>query len=201
MKTPYAGYDVLSKWDSPSFDATTRAVLSERLARIPPRRFLSSDEWILLEALAARLLPQPERATPIPITPWIDALLFDGRGEGFRHDDMPPLRQAWRSGLAAIDAEARHRHGHSFAALAVTQQQALLQAIAAGAVQPACWRALPAQRFFTDILLKTAAGIYYAHPAAWSEIGFGGPASPRGYVRLGFSQRDGWEARAAPEVG
>jgi hypothetical protein len=35
---------------------------------------------------------------------------------------------------------------------------------------------------------------YYAHPTAWNEIGFGGPASPRGYVRMGFDKRDPWEA-------
>ena len=35
---------------------------------------------------------------------------------------------------------------------------------------------------------------YYAHPAAWNEIGFGGPASPRGYVRMDFDRRDPWEA-------
>jgi hypothetical protein len=35
---------------------------------------------------------------------------------------------------------------------------------------------------------------YYAHPSAWSEIGWGGPASPRGYVRLDFNDRDPWEA-------
>jgi hypothetical protein len=35
---------------------------------------------------------------------------------------------------------------------------------------------------------------YYAHPAAWSEIGFGGPASPRGYVRLAAGRQDPWEA-------
>jgi hypothetical protein len=195
MNSPYAGYDVLSKWDSPSFDAATRGVLSGRLTCIPPRRFLSPDEWSLMEALAARLLPQPERAAPIPITPWIDALLFSDQGEGFRHANMPPLRAAWRSGLAAIDAEARHRRGAGFGALPVAEQDALLEAIAAGDVAAICWQDVPAQRFFTDILLKTVVGIYYAHPSAWSEIGFGGPASPRGYVRLGFSQRDGWEAR------
>ena len=42
-------------------------------------------------------------------------------------------------------------------------------------------------------LLKTVAALYYAHPTAWSEIGFGGPASPRGYVRLGFNETDPWE--------
>jgi hypothetical protein len=57
------------------------------------------------------------------------------------------------------------------------------------------WPGLDPQRFFIGVLAKTIAGIYYSHPAAWSEIGFGGPASPRGYVRLGFDQRDPWEAK------
>ena len=35
---------------------------------------------------------------------------------------------------------------------------------------------------------------YYAHPTAWSEIGWGGPASPRGYVRMDLNERDPWEA-------
>jgi hypothetical protein len=26
---------------------------------------------------------------------------------------------------------------------------------------------------------------FYSHPWAWNEIGFGGPAYPRGYMRLG----------------
>jgi hypothetical protein len=43
-------------------------------------------------------------------------------------------------------------------------------------------------------LLKTLVSIYYAHPEAWNEIGFGGPASPRGYARLGMDRRDPWEA-------
>ncbi|MFP5247069.1 MAG: gluconate 2-dehydrogenase subunit 3 family protein, partial [Thermoanaerobaculia bacterium] len=57
------------------------------------------------------------------------------------------------------------------------------------------WNDLPPKRFFTEILLDAIVGEYYAHPHAWSEIGFGGPASPRGYVRLGLNQRDPWEAK------
>ena len=40
-------------------------------------------------------------------------------------------------------------------------------------LQDSAWR--------RDIVLA-----YYAHPTAWSEIGWGGPASPRGYVRMDF---------------
>ena len=140
-------------------------------------------------------MPQPERADPIPIVPWIDDLLTSNRGEGFRHDNMPPVHAAWRAGLAAIDMEAHRRHGCGFADLDSTSCDVLLRAIENDDVDPAIWTRVPAQRFFIDILVKTMAGIYYSHPAAWSEIGFGGPASPRGYVRLGFDERDPWEAK------
>ena len=40
-------------------------------------------------------------------------------------------------------------------------------------------------------------GLFYSHPTAWNEIGFGGPASPRGYVRLDGDHRDAWEAAEA----
>lgn len=194
MKIRYQGYDVLAKWDSPSFDDTTRTVLSRRLKVIPERRFLTAGEWALLDAIVARLIPQPERAQPILITPWIDDRLACNRGEGFRHDNMPPLRVAWRSGLAAIDGEAMRLFGADFARVASDLQDRTLSAIQRGDIDATLWNGVPAQRFFSDILLKTVAGFYYAHPAAWSEIGFGGPASPRGYVRLGFDERDSWEA-------
>jgi len=191
----YPGYDVLAKWDSPSFDDTTRGVLAQRLNHVPPRRFLSEAEWDLLEAVNRRLLPQPDRVEPIPITPWIDAMLADNRGEGYRHPDMPPLRECWRLGLAALADEAQVRYGRGFTALDGAEQDALLQALAANEARSPQWQAVHAERFFTHWLLKTAAGIYYAHPWAWNEIGFGGPASPRGYVRLGFDSRDPWEAK------
>jgi hypothetical protein len=194
----FPGYDVLAKWDSPSFDDTTRGVLAARLDAVPPRRWLTPDEWTLLDAINARLLPQPERAQPIPITPWIDAMLHDDRGEGYRHPDMPPLRAAWRQGLAAVDDEARRLHDRPFVRLDAAAQDAVLHTLADGRVVSPRWQGLDAQRFFIHHLLKTAAGIYYAHPLAWNEIGFGGPASPRGYVRLGFDSRDPWEAKEAP---
>lgn len=43
------------------------------------------------------------------------------------------------------------------------------------------------------VLLEIVA-ICCAHPAAQSEMGFGGPTSPRGYVRLEAGRFDPWEA-------
>ena len=71
FRTPYPSYDVLKKWDSPSWNEVTRDVVNRRLVRVPQRSFLSEEQWALLEAIAARLLPQDDREEPIPIVPWI----------------------------------------------------------------------------------------------------------------------------------
>jgi hypothetical protein len=78
-------------------------------------------------------------------------------------------------------------------------QRSLLSAIQQGKVSGPAWQGLPPSLFFAKRLLHDIAAAYYAHPASWNEIGFGGPAGPRGYVRMNFDRRDPWEAaEAAP---
>jgi hypothetical protein len=59
------------------------------------------------------------------------------------------------------------------------------------------WGDMPAAVFFKERLAHDILGAYYSHPTSWNEIGFGGPASPRGYVRMGADRRDPWEAAEA----
>jgi hypothetical protein len=190
--TPYLTYDVLDKRDSPSWNDQTRAVIRERLDQVPGRRFLSEEQWWLLQAIVDRLVPQPDREEPVPIVPWIDALL--NHTPGYRYADMPPMREAWQHGLDAVAAEARNRHGKSFEELPPESQDSLLRDVEENRVESRYWGDLPAGGFFRHHLLKEVVGIYYSHPDAWSEIGYGGPASPRGYARLGPDERDPWEA-------
>jgi hypothetical protein len=194
FETPYLTYDVLDKWDSPSWNDQTREAVRQRLQDVPPRRFLTQEQWDLLEAIAARLMPQPDREEPVPIVPWIDDMLHHNHSPGYRYADMPPMREAWRQGLDAIAAEARNRHGKDFRQLSPDDQDALLEDVQNNRVESRYWRDLPAGGFFLHHLLKQVVGVYYSHPAAWSEIGYGGPASPRGYARLGLNERDPWEA-------
>jgi hypothetical protein len=42
--------------------------------------------------------------------------------------------------------------------------------------------------------MRMVLAAFYSHPWAWTEIGFGGPAYPRGFARLGAGQREQWEA-------
>ncbi len=79
FRTPYLTYDVLDKWDSPSWNDQTRETVRARLEEVPERRFLSAQEWSLLEAIVDRLVPQPDREEPVPIVPWIDDMLHRDR--------------------------------------------------------------------------------------------------------------------------
>ena len=196
MRTPYPGYDVLAKWRSPSFNDPTREVLSARLAEPPAFRFFDGGEAALLQAVVERLLPQPDRTEPIPLARWIDAYLFEGHDQGYREAGAPPRAEAWRRGLAGIDAEARRRFRAAFTELAAEPQEVVLRAVQRGETDRAAWGDQDSAQFFRDDLLSLAVQLYYTHPDAWSEIGFGGPASPRGYVRMGFGERDPWEAKA-----
>ncbi len=54
------------------------------------------------------------------------------------------------------------------------------------------WDRLPTH-YFWMLLLQDAIGAYYAHPWAWDEVGFGGPAYPRAYMRLEHGMPEPWE--------
>jgi len=199
MAERYPGYDVLNKRNSVSWNEQTRAVIDRRMAIDRNKhRYFSEREWPTIRAVCDRIVPQPpDRTHPVPLAAMVDEKLSIDVGDGYRNARLPPMREAWRRGLAAIDAEAKARHGRRFHELDETRQDDLLSAIQRGEVREKAWRDLPAELFFKQRLLHDIVSSYYAHPAAWNEIGFGGPASPRGYVRMNFDRRDPWEASEA----
>jgi hypothetical protein len=54
------------------------------------------------------------------------------------------------------------------------------------------WHGMPASRVFS-LWLRYACSAFYSHPWAFNEIGYGGPAYPRGYKNLGLDRRENWE--------
>ena len=48
--------------------------------------------------------------------------------------------------------------------------------------------------------MRSVLAAFYSHPWAWNEIGFGGPAYPRGYARLGPGLGESWEGDEAGDV-
>ena len=196
--TRYPGYDVLAKRDTPSWNAKTRDVIEQRLATPNAPRFFSAEEWRVADALCRRILPQTNEEDAVSLVALLDAKLLADHGDGFREASMPYMREAWRRGLAAIDGEAKARYdGRGFAVLADRERDALLRSMQSGEVNGDRWSGLDAKAFFDRRILADVPALFYSHPKAWNEIGFGGPASPRGYVRLDGDRLDPWEAAEA----
>lgn len=194
----YPGFHTLSQ--QAFWDAATRAVVLDRVENVPPIRFFSAGEAALLEAVCARLLPQDDRdeAHRIPIVPYIDQKLFEDKGDGYRFESMPEEREAFRLGLRGIDQIARDVHGANFGELPVPLQETLLKSLHDNKPHGAheIWARMPAHRFFME-LMQNCVEVYYAHPWAWDEIGFGGPAYPRAYMRLERGEAEPWEVEEA----
>lgn len=193
----FPGYDVMAKRLSPSWNDKTREVINHRLAVPREPRFLAPELFAILEATADRLVPQPKHRPPVPIAAYIDQKLFEKKIDGYRLAQMPEQGECYRRGLAGLEETAQARHGRAFVALDAGEQDQILTACQRGALRGRAWGDMSSAAFFAHRLLVDATTFYYAHPAAWSEIGFGGPASPRGYVRMGANRRDPWEAAEA----
>ncbi len=198
FQTRYPDYNVLEKWSSPDWDDQTREVVRQRLEEVPLIRFFTDEEARRLSAIADRIIPQPERQEfqKVPIVPWIDEKLYEDKRDGYRYEDMPAQREAWRLGLNGINETARALfEGREFVDLDPPSQDMVLTHVAQGNPAGDTWKQLPAGRFFRDILCVTIVKIYYAHPLAWNEIGYNGPSSPRGHVRKWEGGVDPWEAQ------
>lgn len=197
MTGRFPGYDVLDKRWTMSWNDATRRVVDQRLAVHPGPRFFSQTEWATLRALCERILPQPKDRPPVPIAAYIDDKLLNNKIDGYRAAALLPQGEAWQVALAALDGAARDAHGRGFHELAAADQDALLSRMQAGELDGPLWRGMPSKTFFAKRVLHDITNAYYAHPIAWNEMGFGGPAAPRGYVRLGADERDPWEAAEA----
>ncbi len=198
--------------EQPRWDPATAAVLTERLGRQPDLRFFTPAEEAIATALLDLLLgqqdPDPrtvlgarnadqQRDRPrIPLTAMIDARLAEAETDGWRYANMPEDGQAWRDTLGFLDADAQAKHGRGFAGCPAADQAALIQVVQdAGSGD---WHGLPASRVWS-LWTRYACTAFYSHPWAWNEIGFPGPAYPRGYKNLGVGQREPFEVPdAAP---
>jgi len=186
----FPGFDVLDSvavWD----DVTAGTVL-RRLALPGELAFFTPHEAGVAGPLLDLLLEQ-DGDPRIPVLAMIDERLAVGETDGWHYDDLPEDAQAWRESLAALDEDARAAHpGRDFAALVNEERGALLQSVQGLASAGQRWHGWPAKHIWS-LWTRYACTAFYSHPWAWNEIGFPGPAYPRGYLNAHVNGRDRWE--------
>lgn len=193
MADRFPRYDVLAKAESESWDAITRHTIAQRIALQERGDLLTDRQRLTLRAIIDRITPQPAGRRPVNAAAILLEKIGGVEGDGYRHHRLPPLKVAWARGLDAIEAEARASHGRAFDTLTGEEQDGLLRMVEAGNASDPSWRDMPPDIFFIWRLVPDVVAAYWSHPSAWSAMGFGGPASPRGYVRLDADRRDPWE--------
>lgn len=201
MSARYPGYDVEAKRETPSWNQVTREVIDRRLAISRTPRFFTPGEWTTLEAICDRIMPQPADRPKAPLPAYVDQKMAENIQDGYRYAVLPPQGEAWRRGLKALDEAAKSAFGGAFHTLLPERQDEVLRRAQLGALTGEAWDGMPCKAFFEHRLLPDITHAYYATPTAWNEIGFGGPASPRGYVRMALNRRDPWEAVEAKPGG
>ncbi len=167
MHGRYPDFNVLDNRDH--WDPVTRALLVARVDQVPDCRFFDLGEQRTLGAFLDVVLAQ-DAEPRIPVLQMVDAKLFEGRLDGYRYEDMPSDEKTWKlvarhlDGLAEADPETQH---------------AMVERFSRGELD---WDGLNVTRAWS-VVMRGALSEFYSHPWAFNEIGFRGPAYPRGYMR------------------
>jgi hypothetical protein len=185
----YPGFDVLSQVDS--WDDVTAGVVLARLAPPNSLGFFTVAQRAIAQPMLDLLLAQ-DREPRIPVLALIDTRLAIGETDGWHYDDLPDDGQAWRDTLSFLDTDATTATGVGFAELPTRKQAVLIQRVQTLAEQRSKWFDYPAAQVWS-LWTRYACTAFYSHPWAWNEIGFPGPAYPRGYLNPGVNARDRWE--------
>ena len=196
MHGRYPDYNVLDEIDH--WDPATRKVVLERVEKVPPIRFFSEEEARTLGAFCDVVMAQ-DREPKIPLLNLVDSKLHAGKLDGFRYANMPDDRETWRLVARGLDASARKRGEQDFAGAPPTLKMSLIEEFSQGELEGDIWDQLPPSTAWS-VVMRAVLSEFYSHPWAWNEIGFGGPAYPRGYARFGVGQRESWEGASAFEL-
>lgn len=192
----FPGFDVMGQADH--WDPATRKLVEDRLEQPPSGSFFSRIERRAAAALFDQLTAQYEDPR-IPVLQMVETRLAAGSTDGWHHQDLPHDDEAWRQSLRHLDADAFAAHGREFAACTFEGQQSVLRDVQA--LGGNLWHGLRAGEIW-NMWMRYVCSAYYSHPAAWNEIGFPGPAFPRGYKNAGLDRREPFEvAQAHPEQG
>src|SRR5579872_1477363 len=198
MHGRYPDFDVLAEADH--WDEATRKVVLDRVENVPPFRFFDEQERVTLKAFCDVVTDQ-RREPRIPVLSYVDEKLHEGALDGWQYADMPDDRETWRRVAAGLDESARGEwRAESFAATPLSVRTDIVAHFAAGTLHGPAWSTLNIERAWS-VVMRGVLACFYSHPWSWNEIGFGGPAYPRGYAAFGSpglgEEAEAWEGREA----
>jgi hypothetical protein len=190
----YPDYDVLAETDH--WDEVTRRVVLDRVENVPSFRFFDAAEREALKAFCDLVTAQDSEPR-VPVLAYIDEKLHGGVGDGWQYYDLPPDGEVWRRLARGLDDEARKLAFTSFSAAPEEARVGIVHRLSKAEMHGGVWETLNVGRLW-KVVMRYVVQAFYSHPWAWSEIGFGGPAYPRGYGAFGspdLGEEESWEGK------
>lgn len=191
----YPNFNVMNEKEQ--WDPHTREIVSKRTETEPffQLQYLTERESKTLFALCAILLDDKR----VPILSFVvhhfDSTLTAGIGESQRKIGVPKQSELLRSGLVLLDETCTRVYGSSFDGINEELKKEVVGNLMQGNFTLQSEQMTIPVKDFMNKISSEAVAAYYSHPEIWSEIGYAGPAYPRGYVRTEFGLTDPWEAK------
>lgn len=190
----YPSFNVMDEREA--WDDHTRSIVDSRLDILKNTyQFLTLDEAKLLELLSSLLMEEDRKDIILYTIQHMDDTLHASIGESQRKHGVPEAKILIRDGLQKLEECAQSVRSTSFSQLTASAQMKVLEQVSSGTALPDTVWATAHQKAFFQKILNFTIEAYCSHPTVWSEIGYAGPAYPRGYVRADIGHLDPWEAQ------
>lgn len=189
----FPSFNVMNEKDE--WDDHTQSIVTSRLNSTQSYQFLTPIEVDMLRRISSILVSDQTPEVLNFVLNHIDQTLHKSPGEGQRKTGVPKAPELIREGLKAIEQGVQTLYSNSFLNLDIADQKQYLKDISESKAEPQdVWSQIPQEPLFKKLMSLTVES-YCSHPKVWSEIGYAGPAYPRGYVRTELGQLDPWEAQ------
>ncbi|MCZ8513044.1 gluconate 2-dehydrogenase subunit 3 family protein [Paenibacillus filicis] len=189
----YPSFNVMNEKDE--WDDHTQTIVTSRLKPSKSLHFLTPNEADMVKQISSLFVNDRSPEVLDFVLGHIDQTMHQSPGESQRKEGVPQAQELIRAGLQAIEQGVQSQYSSSFADLDRAKQKQYLQHISESVAKPQeIWNGIPQEALFRKLLNLTVES-YCSHPKVWSEIGYAGPAYPRGYVRTQLGQLDPWEAQ------
>lgn len=185
LESHFPGFDVFGQ--VPSWDDTTKAIVLSRDIVPKNLRFFTVAEEATCRALLDCLLAL-EEGPPVAVLEGIDSRLAEEQIDGWYYEEMGPDWDVWKRSLKALEEDSLAHHAIEFHNLDHQKQIELLEDIK----NSERWKGFPSGPLWS-LWMRYACTELYSYPQVWNEMGFGGPAYPRGYKALGVDRLEPWE--------
>ena len=177
----YPDYDVLAQ--TGHWDEVTRRVVLDRVENVPPIRFFdAAEEAATLNAFCDVVTAQ-DAEPRIPVLSYIDEKLHPASATAGSTTTCPTTARSGGGSRAASTTRRAARGFDAFAAAPLEAQVDIVHRFSKAELHGGVWDTMNVARAFS-VVMRYVAQAFYSHPWAWNEIGFGGPAYPRGYARV-----------------